>query len=41
MQTVLTDKRRAPSRKKMDPLPAVADQLAAKLPALGVQAQAN
>jgi excisionase family DNA binding protein len=39
MQSTLTDKPRAPNRKKVDPLALVADQLAARLPELGVRAQ--
>lgn len=41
MQAIVTEKPRALSRKKIDPLATVADQLAAKLPALGAQAQPN
>jgi excisionase family DNA binding protein len=41
MQPILTERPRTPSRKKIDPLATVADQLAAKLPELGMQAQPN
>ena len=41
MQASTTERPRASSRKKIDPLATVADQLAAKLPALGQQAQPN
>jgi len=41
MQAIVTERPRALSRKKMDPLATVADQLAVRLPALGVQAQSN
>jgi excisionase family DNA binding protein len=41
MQAILKERPRAISRKKTDPLASVAEQLAAKLPALGLQGQPN